>query len=244
MLPPFSSLPNSSSLKLKSTDDWDQDNDECSIMAWHIVGTLHTHLHTVNELLTLVSLLFLSGARKDSEDLKSIWKVVNLWTDPPLGSWPVSDKPIRCLLLLWWYTFFFKFQELHGPKTVHMVKEKRRVDRSRDHPLPYPATKVPLFQASVLPSLTYQRPFVNRPSTKLPPSYLQMVTPPVRTLVQFSKVPREIWNSLPSHMSSRARVLFVFSPSFKYTSQKQWKCKYYMTQKCLVLFYEPSTCCG
>lgn len=137
-----------------------------------------------------------------------------------------------------------KFQELHGPKTVHVVKEKRGVDLSRDHPLPYPATKVPLFQASALPSLTYPRSLVNRPSTKLPPSYLQMVTPPVRTLVQFSKVPVEIGNSLSSHMLSRAWVLFVLSPSFKYTSQKQWKCKYYMTQKCLVLFYEPSTCCG
>lgn len=216
-------------------------------MAWHIVGALHTRLHTVNEVLTLASLLSLSGARKDSEDLKSIWKVVNPWTDPPLRSWPVSDKPIRCLLLLWWNPPLKKkkkFQELHGPKTVHVVKEKRGVDLSRDHPLPYPATKVPLFQASALPSLTYPRSLVNRPSTKLPPSYLQMVTPPVRTLVQFSKVPVEIWNSLSSHMLSRAWVLFVLSPSFKYTSQKQWKCKYYMTQKCLVLFYEPSTCCG
>ena len=68
-----------------------------------------THRHTHSEWMTLASLLFLSGARRDSEDLKSIWKVINPWTEPPLRSWPVSDKPIRHLLLLWWCPFFFFF---------------------------------------------------------------------------------------------------------------------------------------
>lgn len=109
LLPTFSSLPNMSSLKLKSTDDWDQGNDECSMMAWHIVGTTHTDIHTVNEWLLLLS--FLSGARRDSEDLKSIWKVINPWTEPPLRSWPVSDKPdIFCYFDGVLFFFFFNFR--------------------------------------------------------------------------------------------------------------------------------------
>lgn len=129
--------------------------------------------YTVNELLTLASLLFLSGAGRDSVKISRAYEKLSipgliLHSDPG----PVSDKPIQMSFVTLMKSSLKKkkkFQELHGPKTVHVVKRKERVDLSRDHPLPYPATKVPLFQASALPSLTYP----DHLSIDPPPSYLQ-----------------------------------------------------------------------